>query len=406
MNSPTARRVTYELASGVKTRRIEWLIDCWAPKGAVTLLGGREGIGKSTIAVDWAAQATRGELTGTAQNVAYVVTEDSREYTVVPRLKAAGADLRRVMFPEVSMTDPDTGDVYKAGLDLPADYPILRRFIQDNYVGLVILDAAKSVMSSKLKGNDDLDIRRFLEPMSKIAETTGCTFICLVHFSAKKRSSDTGDIIMGSSAWQQVARSVIAVAEDKENGTVKVWNSKANLAPKILTMEAQVVSSTVRTDDGEDADVGRIRWLGECEQDGSDLLNPDSEGNGDDADEVKMVLLDYLTSQGGEASASDCLKACRAAGLSDQTVKNRRRKLGVTTRRSGRNEWVWSIDRGPDRDTEVPEPHSDAGISVPRYQHRSDGVTEVPGQSRYRDTEVPGTPEAGTSPHLAVVNDN
>ncbi|MGO1827049.1 MAG: AAA family ATPase [Corynebacterium variabile] len=395
-HNPPSPRVTYDIAAHVRTEKVDWLLDCWIPKGAVSLLSGREGIGKSTIAVDWAAQASTGKLTGRPQNVAYVVSEDSKEHTVVPRLKAAGADLRRVMFPEVEFPDPDTGDIYRRTLDLPGDTSLLEQFIIDRHVGLVILDAAKSVMSSKLKGNDDMDIRRFLEPLARIAEATGTTFVCLVHLSAKKASADTGNLIMGSSAWSQVARSVVTVAADKDAGTVKVWNSKANLAPRIRTMEAQVVSATVATDDDQDTEVGRIQWIGECDTDGTDLLNPDAEHDAEDADEVKMILFDYLESQGGEAPAGDCLKACRAAGLSDQTVKNRRRKLGVESRRRGRNEWVWSISRDTDR-AEVLAASGDTGTSVPRYLHRSEGVTEIPDESRYRDTEIPDTQEPGTS---------
>lgn len=403
------RHVTYDIAAKIRPAKVEWLLDNWVPKNEVTLLGGREGIGKSTIAVDWAAKATRGELTGAPMNVAYVVTEDSKEHTVVPRLIAAGADLRRVMFPKVRIPDPETGETFYGGLDLPGDYPILKQFIQQANVGLVILDAAKSVMSSKLKGNDDLDIRRFLEPMSTLAQDTESTFVCLVHFSAKKGSADTGNLIMGSSAWQQVARSVVAVAQDKDAGTVKAWNSKANLAPRTLTMEAQIVSETVHYDGQPDITSSRVNWLGECAEDGSDLLNPDGDQAADDADEVKMVLLDYLESHGGEAPAGDCLKACRAAGLSDQTVKNRRRKLGVQSRRAtGGNGFVWAIDLGTDTTdlgTEVPTPLSDTGTQVPRYLHSSEGVSRYRHDSRYLDTEVPSTRGTGTQP-LALVPDN
>lgn len=158
------RSIVFTPASKIRTEAVDWLLDCWVPRGSVTLLGGREGIGKSTIAVDWVAQATQGKLTDAPMTVAYVVTEDSPEHTVVPRLKAAGADLDRVMFLAASVPDPDDPEeVYESVLDLPGDFPILRQFIVEHSVGLVVLDAAKSVMSSKLKGNDDLDIRRFLE---------------------------------------------------------------------------------------------------------------------------------------------------------------------------------------------------------------------------------------------------
>ncbi|MGC3905386.1 AAA family ATPase [Corynebacterium variabile] len=353
-SKPARRSVAFTRASSVRTEAVDWLLDCWVPRGSVTLLGGREGIGKSTISVDWTAQATRGDLTGTPMNVAYVVTEDSPEHTVVPRLKAAGADLDRVMFLAATVPDPDKpGITYESSLDLPGDYPILQRFIREQEIGLVILDAAKSVMSSKLKGNDDLDIRRFLEPMHRVAQDTDCTFVCLVHFSAKKSSADTGNLIMGSSGWQQVARSVVAVAEDKDAGTVKVWNSKANLAPKIRTMEAQVVSAEVVTDDGRRTDVGRINWIGECDEDGSALLVPDADhGDADDRTDAEAWLEDYLK-QYQPCPRKDVLAdAAKARVASEATIKRAFKSIGGVSDPKGFPRTAhWSL---PSRLTGVP----------------------------------------------------
>ncbi|WP_313096736.1 AAA family ATPase [Corynebacterium variabile] len=329
------RRITFTPASKIRTEAIDWLLDCWVPRGSVTLLGGREGIGKSTIAVDWVAQATTGKLTGTPMNVAYVVTEDSPEHTVVPRLKAAGADLDRVLFLAATVPDPDKpGITYESSLDLPGDYPILKTFITEQSIGLVVLDAAKSVMSSKLKGNDDLDIRRFLEPMHRVAQGTGCTFVCLVHFSAKKGSADTGNLIMGSSAWQQVARSVVAVAEDRDNSTVKVWNSKANLAPRIRTMEAQVVTAGITTDDGLSTEVGRIEWIGECDEDGSALLNPEVDSADTDRTAAEAWLSDFL--KGCERPKKEVVAEARKDGLTaTRTLERAFKKLGGKSEQKG-----------------------------------------------------------------------
>lgn len=330
------RSIVFTPASKIRTEAVDWLLDCWVPRGSVTLLGGREGIGKSTIAVDWVAQATQGKLTDAPMTVAYVVTEDSPEHTVVPRLKAAGADLDRVMFLAASVPDPDDPEeVYESVLDLPGDFPILRQFIVEHSVGLVVLDAAKSVMSSKLKGNDDLDIRRFLEPMARVAQDADCTFVCLVHFSAKKGSSDTGNLIMGSSAWQQVARSVVAVAGNPETGTVKVWNSKANLAPRIRTMEAQVGSAVITTDDGRTTEVGRINWIGECDEDGSALLNLEAEHTvAEDRTEAELWLTDYLSGHGSHPK-KEVLNEARKVALADRTVERAFKNIGGVSESRG-----------------------------------------------------------------------
>jgi RecA-family ATPase len=132
----------------------------WIPTGSLTLLAGREGLGKSTIAAAIAAPITRGtlagELHGTPRNVLYVHTEDSREFTVAPRLKAAGADMGRVLFVDVETDVTDSGT-----LVLPLDTLALDELVVKHNIAFVVLDAATSSMSSELSGKDDRAVRQY-----------------------------------------------------------------------------------------------------------------------------------------------------------------------------------------------------------------------------------------------------
>ncbi|WQD13754.1 MAG: AAA family ATPase [Lawsonella clevelandensis] len=184
------------------------------PCRSLTLLAGREGIGKSLIACDYVAQATRGELdNGEPLNCLYLHTEDSRSATVTPRIRAAGADMERVFFLDVTVSyeNREIG----AALRAPRDFEALEQVIKDKHVGVVVLDAAKSSMSAKIDGNRDDSVRQVLDPMNRMGDETNCAFIGLVHFG-KRESSDTGKLITGSIAWSQVARSVLSVAKDEE----------------------------------------------------------------------------------------------------------------------------------------------------------------------------------------------
>ena len=407
---PVHRKITFTRASGVRTEAVDWLLDCWVPRGSVTLLGGREGIGKSTIAVDWTAQATTGKLTRTPMNVAYVVTEDSPEHTVVPRLIAAGADLNRVLFLTATVPDPDEpGITYESSLDLPGDYPILKRFIENQEIGLVVLDAAKSVMSNKLKGNDDIDIRKFLEPMHRVAQNTDCTFVCLVHFSAKKGSSDTGNLIMGSSAWQQVARSVVAVAQDKEAGTVKVWNSKANLAPRIRTMEAKVVSAEITTDDGRRTEVGRMDWIRECDEDGSALLLPDADqAEPDNRTDAEVWLTDFLAGHGEHPKKAVLAEAQKAGvSVSARTLERVFKKIGGVAEYKGFPRVAhWFL---PAAETVAPDPVPLMGVATVATgpdQGKRRVATGAENAVATRSTAVASGDATGTEhPQLTIVSD-
>jgi RecA/RadA recombinase len=97
------RRLQATKASDMAMTATRWLWEdehgCWTPMGALIGLGGREGVGKSTVCAHLAAQATRGVLSGdfygTPKGAVIVSTEDDWSATIKPRLVAAGADLDR-----------------------------------------------------------------------------------------------------------------------------------------------------------------------------------------------------------------------------------------------------------------------------------------------------------------------
>ncbi len=330
------RRLKVTRGTQVKTRRVNWLVPEWIPRGALTLLAGREGLGKSTLACWWAAWRTR-----LGENVVYIHTEDSREHTVAPRLRAAGADMSRVLFVDVETETTDTGTVV-----LPLDNDRLEELVADERVTFVVLDAATSAMHSALSGKDDRQVRQFLEPLAQMAARLDIVVLGLVHFG-KRDGADTGKLILGSIAWSQVARSVLSVALDEDAEHLVVTNTKGNLATRTRSEGARIVSQQIDTDDGP-TDVGTVEWLGEVTTDARELLG------GDDAreqsagrDELRTVLRDVLADLGGQAPAADVLKAMRAAGFDDNTVKKARAKAGVRTTRVGFGKgatWQWTIE--------------------------------------------------------------
>ncbi len=339
-----ARRLKITRGADVKMQRVRWVIEDWIPAGSLTLLAGREGLGKSTLAVQICAQITmgalEGELHGTPRNVLYIHSEDSREFTVAPRLKAAGADMNRVLFVDVETAQTDSGTVI-----LPLDLGSLEKVIVQNQVAFVVLDAATSSMSSELSGKDDRAVRSYLEPLAQLAARQGCVVFGLCHFG-KRDGTDTGKLILGSIAWSQVARSVLSVAKDDEGGNLIVTNTKANLAPRTRSMEATIVSTEVETEDGP-TEVGVLKWLGETTRDARELLSGVDEET-EERDEITMVIRDYLMACGGSAPASEVLKVTRAAGLTDNAVKKARKRAGVRTCKDGFSKgWVWTVGRFP-----------------------------------------------------------
>ncbi len=103
-NTAAARRLKLTGCDTVEMRPTEWLVPEFIPRGGLTVIAGDGGDGKSAITLHLAAMVSRGEpcfglsyFAPPAAGVILAGCEDAADTTVVPRLLAAGADLRKVM---------------------------------------------------------------------------------------------------------------------------------------------------------------------------------------------------------------------------------------------------------------------------------------------------------------------
>ncbi|MGL5829154.1 MAG: AAA family ATPase, partial [Angustibacter sp.] len=201
------RRLILTPASAVRMRPVFW---SWAdriPAGAITIIPGREGIGKSLFLAWLSAHLTHGTLPGmhygTPKSVIYAASEDSWGHTIAPRLAAAGAHLARVYRVDVD-TDGLTGP-----LTLPT--ACTGRAIEINRLDVALLaaDPLLSLIHGSIDTHRDRDLRNALEPLAKLADTTNCAVVGLAHFN-KSASTDALSLITGSRAFSAVARAVIA----------------------------------------------------------------------------------------------------------------------------------------------------------------------------------------------------
>lgn len=356
------RRLRVTLGHEVKMKVIEWWEDCWIALGALTLLAGREGLGKSTIACYWAAVETlRGNY------VIYLHSEDSREHTVVPRLRAAGADLSKVIFIDVETEYTTEGSVI-----LPYDNDEIDALIAEYGVTFIVLDAATSAMSANLSGKDDRDVRRFLEPLSQLAAKHNIVILGLVHFG-KRDGADSGKLILGSIAWSQVARSVLSVALDPDSGNIVVTNTKGNLAPKTRSAEARIRSTAITIDDTS-TEIGVLEWLGETTADARDYLSgEDGQANRD----VDEWLTDYLAE--GRQKANEIFQAADANGFSKDQVKRAKKRVGARAVKDG--VWWWELPTVIDSEVIDEEPKGAESSPhtrslAPLLPSRSEGVQD------------------------------
>ncbi|MFG1891804.1 AAA family ATPase [Micromonospora sp. NPDC049051] len=388
----SARRILLTPASQIKMKPVAWTWTDRIPSGALTVIPGREGIGKSLTLAWLTAQITRGVLPGrhygTPRPVIYAATEDSWSHTIGPRLFAAGADLDLVYRVDVQ---------HDGGFDaltLPRDCLALGREITRLGVALLAADPLLSLIHSSIDTHRDRDLRTALEPLVNMADRTGCAVVGLAHFN-KSASADALNLITGSRVFSAVARAVIAIARDDEagDGSCVMSQAKNNLGRLDLPSLRYVVESVeIPTDEGP-AYVGKLTVTGESDRSVSDILG-DGAAGGDredrpERDECAAWLADYLIAQGGEAAREDVLKAARAAGFAEATLKRARTRARVTTTRAGfPSRSIWQLNPGDGPSPTLPV-SSQSAQSAHLTKAEPTGLTEPTGALTGRTGHVP-----------------
>ena len=341
---PHGRRVRLQSIAGLRLRPVRWLWEGRLALGSFALLGGREGLGKSTVAYWLIARITRGDLpgesSGTPRAVIVAATEDSWEHTIGPRLVAAGADLELIYRVDVVTSEQTT-----ATLSLPLDNQRLAIEVEQVGAALILLDPLMSRLSENLDSHKDADVRRALEPLADLADRTGAVVLGLIHVN-KGIGGDVLTSVMGSRAFVAVARSVLAVVVDPEDETRRLLGMpKNNLGRTDLpSLIFRIIGVEVPTDEGP-AITGVVSWEGE-----SDISVDAAMRDGASDPEVRTAtteagdwLSDYLYTQGGNADSADIRRAGLAAGHSSDALKRARRRLGIAVTSIGfprRTQWT------------------------------------------------------------------
>lgn len=324
-------RLSLEDLTDIQVRRVRWLWEGRMPMSSLTLLAGREGEGKSTIAIDIMARTTRGELDGEykghPRDVIVIATEDSAEHTIVPRLLAAGADISRVY--RVAMLEPGTS------LSLPVHIPDLETACKTRDVGLIVLDPLLSRLGGNLDSHKDADVRRALEPLGAFADRIHAAVLGLIHLN-KSGSTDPLTAVMASKAFTAFARSVMFAMVDPNDearrllGLVKSNLGRVDLPTLTYTFDPVVVGE----DDGPIV-ATRVAWGPEAPTTIADALQAGNSEERNAIEEAADWLTDWLDGESGSGLAKVALAQGRAAGHSDRTLRRARERLGIEKKKVG-----------------------------------------------------------------------
>jgi len=211
--SPTALAFDLQTFAETPARQIAWLWPDVIPKGMLSLLGGKQGLGKSFLICDLAARVSAGTPMpdGTLLQpgkVLLLAREDDASCVLLPRLRAAQADLGRVSWSIFSNA------VTGSPLDLAAHVNLLIAAATTHAFDFIVVDTFAAFAPAGTDANAAQDVRLLLDALTRLARATGAAVLVVAHLrKTGQGDGDPMDAIAGSA--QMTAGVRVATMLDK-----------------------------------------------------------------------------------------------------------------------------------------------------------------------------------------------
>lgn len=339
----TARRLVTRALDRFEYRELQWLWHPYFPRGAVTLVYGFGGVGKSSMLLDLAARITKGRALPRFGNeseerapkgtVLMMSKEDDPNIIVRPRAEAAKADISRIqMVGYETPADPDSFDPLDR---LDTNVELLAQKVKGiGDVRLIIIDPMTDFTGALDIYRDD-QIRSLLTPLSRLAAQHDLAVAMVLHVN-KKSDFAAHQRALGGVAFVNVARSAVLVAEDPDDPDRKfVVQVKGNLTAK-TGMAAAFRMKTVRA-------YARIEWEPELvEQDAGALLTPKASNKQSSKLQQAEDWLRELLLKGPRLAREIEEIDAKAAGISESTLKRAKQSLSVISTQAA-DGWWWAL---------------------------------------------------------------
>ena len=200
----------------------EDLFEDFIPVGAISMLAGRGGVGKSMFYLQLSLTISHGlkeflgkKITTRYDSILIIATEDSDKILSIRSNKqfkklAPGVPRSKKMI------------VHTTGENL---FDTLRFELEQERFDLVVLDALSDILKDDL--NSPIATRSFCNELEKLIREFETTFL-LIHHENKSQNKNGRDRILGSTAIVDRCRSVLILSKDNKTGMRTLNIEKAN----------------------------------------------------------------------------------------------------------------------------------------------------------------------------------
>ncbi len=307
-------------ASATETVALSWVWPGAIPTSTIVLVEGRKSVGKSSVLAAIAASWTGGPplpgWTGPrAGRVLWVASEDSWGGVVVPRLRAAAANLDCV-YQHLLPVPGQQGRRPR----IPEDLGAMEDMIRGARISLVILDPYISLAPAGLDVRVEQQARAYLEPLADLCFRHDVTALLSRHIR-KGAGGDARESGMGSVAIGNVARSILRCDEHPHTpGDYLLSVVACNYGRRRATQVYRIV-------DGP-GDYPQIEWRGDCDLDADGIA--EGRGSAAERDEWRDADRVLCTMIGTSRIMVSLLESAAAqAGVTPRMLRRAKERLRV-----------------------------------------------------------------------------
>ena len=324
-----------------REEQVTWLWPRRIARGKLTLIDGDPEQGKSLLTLDLAARVSSGKPfpdgppPPAAASVLLIGVEDGLKDTVLPRLRAAGADMTRVRVWEGQRKNGRCRPPV-----FPQDTAQLREIIEEHQVALVVIDPFLAFLSAQACSVNDQMVRQALTPLAQVAEATRSAMVLNRHLTKGGQGRSAIARGTGSIAIIGAARTAFLVGTDPDDRQRRVLAcTKTNLSER-----PPALGFCVRAND---AGQPYLEWTGIQDRDADDLLLLRRGRKGDDGQPEAADLLQKWLANGPQSRDRLYCKA-RAHDVSERTLHRAKASLEVVSKllyHEGRGIWFWHLPK-------------------------------------------------------------